>query len=178
MADDSISPMTKRRSIQHLMDGRRNSIASVQSNSSSNISYSDMGYGEQSQSPVRHSDDDNSIASIEPSCDETTKRDEKSRPPCSHYERRCTIVAPCCGAAFGCRICHDECPVLPPKMDEMRNRRFVRSASMPTNFDLLGAAQTPEDTEHQIDRFAIKEVICRNCFTKQSSKTYVGVCIL
>ncbi|CAB9496747.1 repeat-containing protein [Seminavis robusta] len=42
---------------------------------------------------------------------------EQSRPPCTHYERNCTMIAPCCGAAFGCRICHDECPNLPPKME-------------------------------------------------------------
>lgn len=33
------------------------------------------------------------------------------------------------------------------------------------------AAQTPEDTQHTIDRFAVKEIICRECYTKQSSKT-------
>jgi hypothetical protein len=42
-----------------------------------------------------------------------SRRMEKSRPACSHYERNCTIISPCCGLAFGCRICHDECPVLP-----------------------------------------------------------------
>ena len=42
-----------------------------------------------------------------------SRRMEKSRPACGHYERNCTIISPCCGLAFGCRICHDECPVLP-----------------------------------------------------------------
>jgi hypothetical protein len=42
-----------------------------------------------------------------------SRRMEKSRPACTHYERNCTIISPCCGLAFGCRICHDECPVLP-----------------------------------------------------------------
>ena len=27
---------------------------------------------------------------------------------CTHYERNCNIVAPCCGRIVGCRICHDE----------------------------------------------------------------------
>jgi hypothetical protein len=27
---------------------------------------------------------------------------------CVHYERNCSIVAPCCNRVFGCRICHDE----------------------------------------------------------------------
>jgi hypothetical protein len=28
--------------------------------------------------------------------------------PCVHYERKCNIVAPCCGKIYGCRVCHDE----------------------------------------------------------------------
>ena len=28
--------------------------------------------------------------------------------PCVHYERKCNIVAPCCGKVYGCRVCHDE----------------------------------------------------------------------
>lgn len=28
--------------------------------------------------------------------------------PCVHYERKCLIVAPCCGNVYGCRVCHDE----------------------------------------------------------------------
>ena len=29
---------------------------------------------------------------------------EKSRPICEHYERNCSIVSPCCGLVFGCRM--------------------------------------------------------------------------
>ncbi|KAL3763769.1 hypothetical protein ACHAW5_000342 [Stephanodiscus triporus] len=29
-------------------------------------------------------------------------------PPCVHYERKCDIIAPCCGRTYGCRLCHDE----------------------------------------------------------------------
>lgn len=28
--------------------------------------------------------------------------------PCVHYERKCNIIAPCCGKIYGCRVCHDE----------------------------------------------------------------------
>lgn len=28
--------------------------------------------------------------------------------PCVHYERKCLMVAPCCGNVYGCRVCHDE----------------------------------------------------------------------
>lgn len=122
---------------------------------------------------------------------------EKSRPPCEHYERNCTFVSPCCGMAFGCRICHDEYPDLPPPIyqrpspDDNENSnnnnedefssppggrhssrvatRIDRRRSMP-----IGEEEEPE-THHLIDRFAVKEVICRKCYTRQSSKTYVSV---
>src|SRR3569623_3776399 len=87
-------------------------------------------------------------------CNEQTRRAEQSRPPCPHYERKCTIIAACCGAAFGCRICHDDCPVLPPKINN-GGRRYHRSASLPSSFTSMGASGgDDEDTHHQIDRFA------------------------
>ena len=120
---------------------------------------------------------------------QASKRAELSRPACEHYRRNCSIVASCCGATYGCRICHDDCPVLPPVIDEMgvkpnedghrgggSNRGAgsgsgskngsQRSSSMPTSF-----ASFHEPEHHLIDRFAIREVICRCCYTRQSSKT-------
>lgn len=124
---------------------------------------------------------------------EHSKRAELSRPACEHYNRNCTIVSPCCGAAFGCRICHDDCPVLPPVIQQeveepmgMSNGlgimdhegpgggggagagggRYPRSTSMPVSLASFGEPQ-----HHTIDRHAIREVICRRCYTRQSSKT-------
>mmetsp|Transcript_21394 Transcript_21394/g.46473 ORF Transcript_21394/g.46473 Transcript_21394/m.46473 type:complete len:578 (-) Transcript_21394:101-1834(-) len=130
-----------------------------------------------------------------------SRKMEKSRPPCGHYERHCSIVSPCCGVVFGCRICHDDAPELPPPFlltgkkpvvganfgtDGMEGESIGadfgvfsppgaaaaskqqaishRSASLPSNFE-------GDETHHEIDRFLIKEVICRECFTRQSSKT-------
>lgn len=116
---------------------------------------------------------------------------EQCRPKCSHYERNCTIVAPCCGLAFGCRICHDECPDLPKPLSQRKMHddqkvaltgagnhamhhqqqqqrqpeRRERRRSMPIDFE-------EEEDHHNIDRFAIREVICRKCYTRQSSKRY------
>ena len=81
---------------------------------------------------------------------------EKNRPECTHYERNCTIIAPCCGLAFGCRICHDEYPNLP---------------MVSKNHAARGNDDDEEEEGHKIDRFAITEVICRSCYTRQSSKT-------
>jgi len=166
LADDSISALEKRRSIQHLMDGRRASLSNTGSTHSSrgsigsnphDLSYSDMGYG------------DETCTVIEPICNDRTKRMEQSRPPCSHYVRKCTMIAPCCGAAFGCRICHDDCPVLPPKIQATTFRLHQRTASLPSSFTSMPTCA--EDTHHTIDRFTVRQVICRECFTQQSSKT-------
>ena len=46
-------------------------------------------------------------------------------------------------------------------------QRVLRTSSMPSNF----ASSIGPPEHHNVDRFAIKEVICRECFTKQSSKT-------
>jgi len=42
---------------------------------------------------------------------------------CTHYDRNCNIVAPCCNRIVGCRICHDE--TSPPGHPPM-NRFLVR----------------------------------------------------
>ena len=137
MADHNLSPMAKRRSIQHLMDGRRNSITnsvsstepdpsppsrqggrrhSIKKNAASSSEDDNMyGYGD-----ATPDDRNGSAAAVVTDysaigvtmCNEQTKWAEQSRPVCNHYERNCTMIAPCCGAAFGCRICHDDCPAL------------------------------------------------------------------
>jgi hypothetical protein len=112
-----------------------------------------------------------------------SRRMEKSRPPCTHYERNCTVVSPCCGVAFGCRICHDDCPVLPMPFSkrqganeetagrvnwadavETLKQKQDRRRSLPLGF-------ADEETHHEIDRFAIQELICRLCYLRQPSKT-------
>jgi hypothetical protein len=50
-------------------------------------------------------------------------------------------------------------------MEEATKKGKVdRRRSMPIDLE-------EEETHHEIDRFAIREVICRKCFTRQSSKT-------
>lgn len=188
LANTTIPDVERRRSIQHLMDGRRVSMDGrartppPQRHSAYDESEEYNGHGSMSQGlsslPVASADLLNGSflnASMndftaQPLANEQTKRAELTRPVCSHYDRKCTIVSPCCGTAFGCRICHDDCPVLPPKTSvQQARRRYPRSSSMPSSFTNMNAM--PEDTHHTIDRFAIAEVICRECFTRQSSKT-------
>jgi hypothetical protein len=185
LADERLPIQERRKSIQNLMDGRRSSIgtASVASTTSADDS-NPYGYGDDGDADYgdgnRTMSGDNrngidmsimdSVEVCEPVSNEATKRAEQTRPPCNHYARNCSLVAPCCGATFGCRICHDDSPILPPLLIQRQAmRRYGRSSSMPMNPSMT--PQTPEDTHHNIDRFAIKEVICRECFTKQSSKT-------
>jgi len=135
---------------------------------------------------------------------EYSRRAIEMAPKCTHYSRNCHIVSPCCGATFGCRICHDDCPVLPPLLEQKtmpspicppvaaaparagvdeddhkhnntttatattgrKYQRILRTSSMPTSFPQDGP---PE--HHNVDRFAIREIICRKCYTKQGSKT-------
>jgi hypothetical protein len=112
------------------------------------------------------------------------RRMEKSRPACNHYERNCSIISPCCGLAFGCRICHDECPVLPMPFSKRGGgaeggagrinwadnveggvkQKMEKRRSLPLGFE-------DEETHHEIDRFAIAELICRLCYIRQPSKT-------
>jgi CHY zinc finger len=203
LADNSITPQERRRSIQNLMDGRRSSIgtASVTSSAgnteenSSSYGYGDTSpYGYGDASPYGYGDADPTPRDethqrsrgmeygegggtspdadyCMPVCNENTKRAEMTRPPCNHYERKCTLVSHCCGAAFGCRICHDDSPILPPLLiAKQAQRRYARSSSLPGSYTNMDP-QTPEDTHHTIDRFKVKEVICRECYTKQSAKT-------
>ena len=136
------------------------------------------------------------------------RRMEKSRPACNHYERNCTIISPCCGLAFGCRICHDECPVLPMPFSKRQQQQMMMQQQQPQNqiHEVDGGdanvAAAPssglsrihnvvdggmkqrmekrrslplgfeeEETHHEIDRFAIAEIICRLCYARQPSKT-------
>lgn len=160
MADKTLTPIERRRSIQFLMDGRRNSMDQKRKSAT----------GGTDVVPVVANPMEMQFANM-------TKQMEQARPKCNHYDRNCTIIAPCCGAAFGCRICHDECPVLPPPKYGVQNatttqssssssRRHPRSSSLPASW-----TEMPEPESHQIDRFAIREIICRICFTRQSSKT-------
>ena len=183
LADDSITPAERRRSIQSLMDGRRSSVGTSTSiSTNTEPSNADIyGYGDTSldehadvASNVLLEDLNDSQTICIPISNENTKRAETTRPPCNHYVRNCTLIAPCCGAAFGCRICHDDSPILPPTLIVRKAlNRVTRSSSMPGGWTSMEKS-TPQDTHHTIDRFKVSEIICRVCYTKQSSKTYVS----
>jgi len=84
--------------------------------------------------------------------------DDKNKPqqiaPCTHYERNCYIVAPCCNQVFGCRICHDDirCSNTSSAIGAS-GRKGAKMACLP------------------LDRFSIGEIVCRKCSRRQNSKT-------
>ncbi|PNX93897.1 RING finger and CHY zinc finger domain-containing protein 1-like, partial [Trifolium pratense] len=72
---------------------------------------------------------------------------------CSHYRRRCKIIAPCCNQIFDCRHCHNE----------SQNSVQVDLANM-----------------HDIPRHDVKRVICSLCSTEQDVQQVCiqcGVCM-
>lgn len=122
MANTSITPHERRCSIQNLMDGRRSSIgtASVASSSGGTTDSNPYGYGYGDEGdnnpygygvagPTPRSDNENTFHWIDdgesscpndgdvcvPICNENTKRAEMTRPPCNHYDRKCTLVSHC-----------------------------------------------------------------------------------
>ena len=185
LINDTLTPQERRRSIQSLMDGRRSSVGTTSSISSASNNTELYGYGDGSPDGYgeemnyfngnQNSSSDINTAICIPVSNEKTKRAELTRPPCNHYVRNCTLIAPCCGATFGCRICHDDSPVLPPLLIAKRaSRQPARSSSMPAGWTTMDdEIHTQHDTHHTIDRFSVSEIICRVCHTKQDSKTYV-----
>jgi len=206
LLDPKISPQSKRLSIQGLMDGRRRSsccgssvtttvaggmYASAAAGANGTSSPESSG-GSSYPTSVPYNNISAELLMYSASLSSEVQqaisvRMENNRPLCRHYERNCTIISPCCGVAFGCRICHDECQTLPPPFllhdskiaashqhstTQLSNANATshRTASMPASISGV-TALLPADNQHKIDRFSIAEVICRQCYTRQSSKT-------
>lgn len=47
---------------------------------------------------------------------------------CTHYQKKCNVVAPCCGAEVACRLCHDEKMTCDQEMDRYRVTEMVCQA--------------------------------------------------
>lgn len=80
---------------------------------------------------------------------------------CSHYQRNCSIVAPCCNRVFGCHVCHDE-----------SKATSSTSANNQIHDNDFSNATPP----CQFDRFSIQHIVCNLCLTRQDSKRNECVC--
>jgi hypothetical protein len=127
MRDTALTDLERRLRIQTLMDGS--------SNSNVNASAQRAGSGGMVTSLLGSATGDSS--SDVPMANAASISERREVVACVHYERKCNVIAPCCGVEFGCRVCHD---------DEMSS-----SACGP------------------MDRFAVKEIVCKECNTRQSS---------
>ena len=127
MKDTTLTDLERRLRIQTLMDGSSNSNA----NASAQIS----GSGGMVRSLLGSANGDSS--SDVPMANAASSSEQRAVVACVHYERKCNVIAPCCGVEFGCRVCHDD--------------------------DTGSSACGP------MDRFAVKEIVCKECNTRQPS---------
>uniref|UniRef100_A0A061R754 Ring finger and CHY zinc finger domain-containing protein 1 n=1 Tax=Tetraselmis sp. GSL018 TaxID=582737 RepID=A0A061R754_9CHLO len=58
---------------------------------------------------------------------------------CTHYRRRCKLVAPCCNEVYWCRHCHNDAQALQPDITK----------------------------RHELDRRQVREVVCAVCDKRQ-----------
>ncbi len=111
---------------------------------------------------------------------------ERNRQLCNHYQRNCSMIAPCCGLLVPCRVCHDEMSDMPPPLFEKYKCRTAEDYSLTAsqivveeeskmnianNSDNSNLFLEDEESNHKIDRFSVMEVVCRKCYTRQSSKS-------
>ena len=125
MKDTTLTELERRLRIQTLMDGS--------SNSNRNASIQIAGSGSMISSLLGSATGDSS--SNVPMANAASSSARREVVACVHYERKCNIIAPCCGVEFGCRVCHDD--------------------------DTSTSACGP------MDRFAVKEIVCKECNTRQ-----------
>mmetsp|Transcript_3409 Transcript_3409/g.6305 ORF Transcript_3409/g.6305 Transcript_3409/m.6305 type:complete len:530 (-) Transcript_3409:302-1891(-) len=181
MNDESNTDAEKRRLIQIAMDGRlrsgsieNNDLASTGETSSSVLDQKLPPTSDETKSTThnRECSDD-----YEPSI---VVGGIKYPMPgeCTHYNRGNWIISQCCGLIFGCRICHDE---YWQKIESTAAVRAATASSSSSNYSEIcydarsnseGNNSNLENmTPHVIDRFGIKEIICKKCNFRQNSAT-------
>lgn len=127
MRDTTLTDLERRLRIQTLMDGSSNSNA----NASSQIGRPGGMVSSLLGSATGDSSSDVQMGNA------TSSSERREVVACVHYERKCNVIAPCCGGEFGCRVCHDD--------------------------------DTGSSSCGPMDRFAVKEIVCKECNTRQPS---------
>ena len=80
---------------------------------------------------------------------------------CTHYNRNCSFVAPCCNKIYGCRHCHDYI-----ENNIIENNNIIKPESLIEN----------KPKSHMLDRTSIKEVVCNLCETRQNVSNFCINC--
>ena len=114
MKNPNLDDRTKRLQVQQFMSGRQLQPPLIDPNATCTKATTTLNTNTTSASSTSHA---------------ATANNEVMK--CVHYERKCNIVAPCCGKVFGCRVCHDEM------------------------------------SDHEMNRFEIERIICKDCGTEQ-----------
>ena len=109
MSNKSLTDLERRLQIQQLMDGSKPAVCPPAPPARSSLLSS---LSSTLLSGVGGISDGVSGAAVGIGGASTTnagaKDDGEEVMACVHYERKCNVVAPCCGKVFGCRVCHDE----------------------------------------------------------------------
>ncbi|PWZ56429.1 E3 ubiquitin-protein ligase MIEL1 [Zea mays] len=96
---------------------------------------------------------------------------------CAHYSRGCSVVAPCCGQAFGCRHCHNDAKVR--WFPSSRFRFGSGSADVlkqPCPVPRQNSLEVDPRDRHEIPRHEIKKVICSLCSKEQDVQQNCSSC--
>ena len=104
---------------------------------------------------------------------------------CTHYRRRCKLVAPCCGEVFWCRHCHNEKMqasewVRKPDPFRLLSEDLTRHISLCSNSQIqishgYSGMQDPAK-RHELSRKDVKEVVCAICDLKQPISDFCSGC--
>merc|ERR1711874_40648 len=112
MKDSTLDPTSKRLKVQELMSGRKTKPTLIDPNATCTIATTtapattSSAFSNPSSNPSS-----NNISAVASSTSNTVTQAAATNNEvmkCIHYERKCNIIAPCCGKVFGRRVCHDD----------------------------------------------------------------------
>eukprot|EP00978_Attheya_sp_CCMP212_P038426 scaffold190404_cov67-Attheya_sp.AAC.2 len=76
---------------------------------------------------------------------------------------------------FGCCICYDDFSSLPAPIMVIRDKNQINVCCSSSNGTCSMSTKMNGPQNHEIDHFAIVEVICHTCYTQPSSKVYGNI---
>jgi zinc finger-like protein len=89
---------------------------------------------------------------------------------CQHYARAAMLVAPCCGRAFACRLCHDE--AVGPGAAACASGAAAAPAALAAAPPSSSSAPAPLAAAHcgrRLDRYSVREMLCMLCGLRQAA---------
>jgi len=90
---------------------------------------------------------------------------DDGRKGCTHYKRRSSLVAACCGELFACRFCHDE-------FHETKSPILTRKK----NVEGMSSKIATKDTIHTMNRHEVQTIVCMECGHEQAPAQDCELC--